>query len=152
MAKFAAVGNCVPSATPAEISPQLGLRQVRAGRRNGQRGAAHLKAIIWTLIIAAMFYTGFKVIPVLFAEYQFQDGLQTVARFSSANRWDNAKTRQAVAAEALKDEIPVQDEDIKVIGSAGNVDITVDYSVTVDLSVYQWTIHFHPEVSNKALF
>jgi hypothetical protein len=28
----------------------------------------------------------------------------------------------------------------------------VDYSVTVDLHVYQWTLNFHPTVTNNALF
>ena len=43
-------------------------------------------------------------------------------------------------------------EDIKVEGNAGNIHINVDYSVTVDLRVYQWTLNFHPAVSNDALF
>jgi hypothetical protein len=28
----------------------------------------------------------------------------------------------------------------------------VDYSVTVDLGVYQWTLNFHPTATNNALF
>jgi hypothetical protein len=38
-----------------------------------------------------------------------------------------------------------------VEGNAGNIHINVDYSVTVDLKVYQWTLNFHPAASNAAL-
>lgn len=47
---------------------------------------------------------------------------------------------------------PIQSEDIKVEGAGGNVRINIDYSVTVDLGVYKWTLNFHPSVSNNALF
>jgi hypothetical protein len=38
-----------------------------------------------------------------------------------------------------------------VVSTSGNVHINVDYSVTVDLKVYQWTLNFHPAVSNASL-
>jgi predicted membrane protein len=121
-----------------------------AGR--GERGAGHLKAIVFTLILASAIYVGFKVIPLLVNEYQFQDGMQTIARFASVNREPSDKIRAEILKEAQKDDVPVQADDIKIVGSAGNVRINVDYSVTADLGVYQWTLNFHPKVTNDALF
>ena len=63
----------------------------------------------------------------------------------------NEQVKQAVLAEAQKEDLPVEAEDIKVEGNAGNIHINVDYSVTVDLKVYQWTLNFHPAASNAAL-
>jgi hypothetical protein len=117
----------------------------------GERGAGRLKAIIVTLILASAIYVGIKVIPVLFAEYEFQDGMQTIARFASANGQPVDKIHDAVVAEAAKDELPVTADNIKVVDKGGNVSIDVDYSVTVDLKVYQWTLNFHPSVSNASL-
>jgi hypothetical protein len=97
-------------------------------------------------------YVTFKVVPVLISEYQFQDGLQTVARFASVNRQPPDKVRDAVMKEAVSDDVPIQPDDIKIEGTAGNVRISVDYSVTGELSVYQWTLNFHPSVNNSALF
>ena len=91
------------------------------------------------------------VIPVLINEYEFQDSLQSIARFASVNRRTNEQVRQAVLEEAQKEDLPVQAEDIKVEGNSGNVHINVDYSVTVDLKVYQWTFNFHPAANNAAL-
>jgi hypothetical protein len=88
---------------------------------------------------------------VLINEYQFQDSLQEIARFASVNRKTNEQIRQSVLEEAQKVDLPVQAENIKVEGYGGNVHINVDYSVTVDLKVYQWTLNFHPTANNAAL-
>ena len=99
----------------------------------------------------AFIYAAAMVIPVLINEYEFQDSLQNIARFASVNRRNNEQVKQAVLDEAQKEDLPVQAEDIKVEGNAGNIHINVDYSITVDLKVYQWTLNFHPAASNAAL-
>jgi hypothetical protein len=120
-------------------------------KRNGESGAGKAKAIIWTMILAAFIYAAAMMLPVLINEYQFQDSLQTIARFASVNRRNPEQIRQAVMEEAQKEDLPVQAEDVKVISNAGNIRIDVDYSVTVDLKVYQWTLNFHPAASNASL-
>ena len=85
-------------------------------------------------------------------EYQFQDGLQDIARFASVNRDSNDKIRNAVLKEAKKDDVPIQAEDLKIEADGGNIRISGVYSVTADLGVYQWTLNFHPTVKNDALF
>ena len=68
------------------------------------------------------------------------------------NRQTAEQIRDAVLKEAQKDDLVIGPEDIKVEAVSGNVKIDVNYSVTVDLIVYQWTLNFHPSVSNAALF
>jgi hypothetical protein len=125
---------------------------VDAAQRDGQRGAGNLKAIVWTMILVAFIYVAAMTIPVLINEYQFQDSLQEIARYASVNHKTTEQIQKAVLDEAQKEDLPVQAEDIKVVGSAGNVHINVDYSVIIDLKVYQWTLNFHPAASNAALF
>jgi hypothetical protein len=119
--------------------------------RNGEKGAGYLKPILWSLILASIVYVGVKVIPVLVTEYEFQDSMQNIARNASANGGTVEKIRDAVLKEAEKKELPVRSDDVKVTAKGGNVRINVDYSVTVDLSVYQWTLNFHPAASNDSL-
>jgi cell division protein FtsL len=121
-------------------------------KRNGERGAGHLKAVIWTVILVAFIYGAVMLIPVLINEYEFQDSLQNIARYASVNRKSNEQIKQAVLEEAQKEDLPVQAADIKVEGNGGNVHINVDYSVTVDLKIYQWTLNFHPDATNLSLF
>ena len=123
----------------------------KRGQRHGQRGGARLKAVIWTTILAAFIYIAAMLLPVLVNEYQFQDSLQDIARFASVNHRSSEQIKQAVLDEAQKQDLPVEAEDIKVEGNAGNVHINVDYSVTIDLKVYQWTLNFHPTANNASL-
>jgi cell division protein FtsL len=122
-----------------------------ATKRNSERGGGHLKAIVWTMILVAFIYAAAMVLPILINEYQFQDTIQDIARFASVNRKTDEQIKKAVLDEAQKADLPVQAEDIKVQNNGGNVHINVDYSVTVDLKLYQWTLNFHPAASNSAL-
>lgn len=122
-----------------------------ATKRGGQKGAGNLKAIVWTMILVAFIYAAVVVLPVLISEYEFQDSLQSIARFASVSHKSSDQIKKDVLDEAQKEDLPVQAEDIKVNGVSGNVHITVDYSVTVDLKVYQWTLNFHPAADNSAI-
>jgi hypothetical protein len=119
--------------------------------RAGERGSGNLKAIIWTVILVACVYASVIIIPVLINEYEFQDSLQNIARYASVNRKTNEQIRQAILEEAQKEDLPVQAADISVEGNAGNVHIIVNYSVTVDLKIFQWTLNFHPSADNLSL-
>jgi uncharacterized protein DUF4845 len=118
----------------------------------GERGAGRLKALVWTLIFVVFVVVSARVIPIYVNEYEFVDGMQTIARFATVNRQGPDQIRDAVMKEADKDGLTIRKEDVHVGASAGNVNINVDYSVTVDLRVYQWTLNFHPSASNNALF
>lgn len=85
-------------------------------------------------------------------EYQFQDGIQDIARAATVNRPGNEKIRQAVLTEAQKDDLDIPADNIQIESAGGNIRISADYSVVVDLKVYQWTLNFHPTASNNALF
>ena len=121
-------------------------------KRDCERGAGHFKAIFWTAVLLSLVFVGFKVVPVLINNYQFQDGIQNIARFGSVNHISADAIKKSVLEEAQKDDLPVQADDIKVQSAGRDVGITVDYSVPVDLKVYQWTLNFHPSASNKAIF
>jgi hypothetical protein len=92
-----------------------------------------------------------KTVPVLVNNFQFQDGVQNIARFASATRQTPEQIRTAVLKEAEKDSVPLDEKNMKIEAVSGNVRIHIDYSVTVDLAVYQWTLNFHPSVGNDSL-
>ena len=122
-----------------------------ATMRGRESGKGRLKAVIWTTILVAFIYATAMVLPILVNEYQFQDALQNIARFASVNHQNSEVIQRDVLAEAQKEDLPIQAADIKVESMAGNIHIHVDYSVTVDLKVYQWTLNFHPTASNASL-
>jgi hypothetical protein len=77
--------------------------------------------------------------------------MQTTARFATINRQSPDEIRKTLVQEAKSKDIPVQPENIHVTNDAGNVKISADYSVTVDLQVYQLTLNLHPSASNTVL-
>src|ERR1700726_3711661 len=120
-------------------------------RRDSERGGARVKATLWILALAIFVYVMVKVVPVLVDDFEFQDGVQTIARYATATRQTPEQIRAAILREAEKDDVPIDAKDVKVQAVGGNVKINVDYSVTVDLTVYQWTLNFHPKINNDSL-
>jgi predicted membrane protein len=119
--------------------------------RDAQAGATSLKALVWTAILAAFVYVCFLVVPLYVADYEFQDSMQTAARFASVNHTSPDTVRKNLFQEAEKSDMPLKLEDIKVDTHNGRITIQANYAVTVDLHVYQWTLNFHPSVSNDHL-
>jgi len=119
--------------------------------RNAQAGSSNLKTLIWLAVFVAFIYGCVQVVPLYFADYEFQDTMQTTARFATVNHQSSDQIRQSLFQEAEKQEVPVKLQDIKVTNQNGRIDIVADYSVTVDFHVYQWTLNFHPSASNNSL-
>ncbi|MBI3668821.1 MAG: DUF4845 domain-containing protein [Acidobacteria bacterium] len=121
--------------------------------RGAQRGGALLKAIFWTAVLVAVLYAGFKVVPIYFANYQLQDKMQTEARFAVVNRRTDEELRKIIFKEIQDQNIPARREDIKILENTQRaVRIQVDYTVPVDLKVYQFDLHFTPSAENRALY
>ena len=119
--------------------------------RHSQAGSSRLKAIIWTGLLVAFVYACFRVVPLYVADFQFRDSMETAARFASVNRLSPEDVRKNLLKEAEQADMPLKLEDIKVSTHNGRIDIEANYSVVVDLHVYQWTLNFHPSASNNRL-
>ena len=137
-----------------EWTPQCGRSHTVGdanGKLGGQRGSGRLKLIIWLAILLAFGYVCVKVVPVLFAAYQYQDTVLSTARLAPVNRASDDDLKKTLVQAAEEDNLPVTADEITVTHRGFNVEIAVDYSVTVDLRVYQWTFHFHPDSTSAAL-
>jgi cell division protein FtsL len=135
--------------SPAKSDGQRIQKPLAAG--TSQRGSSRLKLVGFLALLVAVIYVGVKVIHILVNNMQFQDAIQSTARFASVNRQSVDDIRNAVLKEAQNEDIPIAPTDIHVKGDGGHVEIAADYSVTVDLLVYQWTLNFHPYAKNNPL-
>ena len=92
-----------------------------------------IKLILVFALLGALVYVGVEVIPPYFANYEFQDTLETEARLGTYSTRGDDVIRDAVFKRAQELEIPVTKEQIKVMRSAtpGNagVSIETEYSV-----------------------
>ncbi len=127
-------------------------RQCGDRTRREQRGAARLKATAWTALLVFAAYAAFKIIPVYIAEYQLADKMQEQARFAVVNHYTEEQIRDTIYKAAKDLEVPVAREQIKVLSSQQLVQISLDYTVPVDLIVYRVQLHFTPSSENRSLF
>src|SRR5690348_13509393 len=118
-----------------------------------ERGGSRLNLIITLVILGSMVFAGVKVVPVYFANYQFQDAIESESRFALTGypKKSIGDIRDDVWQKAQELSIPVQKDDIQVDVTNGSVTISLDYSVPIDLAVYQLTLQFHPHADNHTI-
>jgi hypothetical protein len=132
---------------------QFGIQSAKCSpvARRSQRGGGTIKAIIWTALLIYGAFVAYKILPAYVAEYQLADKMQEQARFAVVNHYPEEQIRDSIF-KVIKDlEIPVKREDIKITASQDVVRIACDYTVPVDLLVYQMNLHFTPSSENKSI-
>jgi Domain of unknown function (DUF4845) len=111
-----------------------------------------IRAIFGLLVVVAVFFAAWKVIPPYFNEYQFEDAIATEARFASYNQNRSEQDiREAMAKKAAEYDIPLKSEDIHVQRSGSEVAIWADYTIHVDMPGYPFDLSFHPNSKNKRI-
>jgi hypothetical protein len=118
-----------------------------------ERGSSKRNLIITLLILGSMVFAGVKVVPVYFDNYQFQDAIENESRFALTGypKKSADDVRDDVWQKAQELSIPAQKDDIHVDMQNGSVSISLDYSVPIDLAVYQFTLQFHPHADNHSI-
>jgi hypothetical protein len=123
------------------------------GEKRMERGGSKFNLILTLLILGAMVFTGVKVIPVYLANYQFQDAIESESRFALTGypKKSQDDIRDDIFRKAQELGIPAQRDSIQVVLGNGTVDIGLDYTVPVDLAVYQLNLQFHPHADNHSI-
>lgn len=119
--------------------------------KQSERGGARLKAFFAVFILIVMIYAAVKIVPIYVTNYQLMDSLQEEATFATVNRKSADAIKTDVEQKLTDLGIQVDPATIQVSDISGNVTIAFDYSVPVDLTVYQLQLHFHPHAYNASI-
>jgi hypothetical protein len=121
--------------------------------QNRERGGSKMSLLITLMILGALLFTAVKIVPVYVESYQFQDSIETESRFAvtAYPKKSPEDVRAAIFKKAQELDIPIKAEDIRINITNGAVDIGTDYSVPIDLKVYQFTLQFHPHADNHTI-
>lgn len=115
-----------------------------------------IKLILVLGLLVGLVYVGAEMIPPYFANYQFQDTLDTEARIGTYSTKGDEVIRDAVFKRAQELELPVTRDQIIVQRTGGpgtgSVLIETSYSVHVDLPYYPMDLEFHPQSKNRGAF
>jgi hypothetical protein len=124
-------------------------------KQSTERGGSRLRLVVTLLFIAAMIFVAVEVIPPYFAYYQFQDAIRTEVRFALTGypKKSAEDIRDDIYQKAQELDIPATKDAIQLNMDTANgrVDIGVDYSVPINLKVYQFTLQFHPHADNHTI-
>lgn len=118
-----------------------------------ERGGSKLNTLLTLVILGAMVFAAVKVVPVYVTNFEFQDAMQSESRFALAGypRKSADDIRDDVFRKVQDLGIPAKAEDIQVSVDNNDVDITLDYTVSIDLAVYQWDKQFHVHADNHSI-
>jgi hypothetical protein len=126
---------------------------MKHGGQLGDRGGSRLNLLLTLAILGSLAFVAVKVVPPYFANYQFQDAIESESRFALTGypKRSQDDVQDEVYKKAQDLGIPAKRDDIKVEMGNGQVSISLDYSVPIDLSVYQFTLQFHPHADNHSI-
>ena len=109
-----------------------------------QRGEGRLKALVYTAILIGGVFVAFKMVPAYVAEYELKDKIGEQARFAVVNRYSEDQIRDNIFKTIQDLDIPAKREDVKVVNTNHGIEISVNYTVPVDLMVYKTELNFSP--------
>jgi hypothetical protein len=110
-----------------------------------------LRALVGVAVLVGIVYVGLKIVPPYFHAYQFEDVVAEEARLGTYSTKSESDIREIVAKRAADLDLPVQPEQIVVNRSSNSVDITVDYTVHIDLPGYPLDLKFHTASKNRGI-
>src|ERR1700733_14466287 len=118
---------------------------------NSQRGGSGVKLFLLLAFLGSMIFAGVKILPIYVNNYQMQDAIESEARFAIGNRLGAKDIRDNVWKKVNEIGIPADQDSLKVTSNPGAVQISLDYSVPVDLLVYKFTLDFHDHADNRSI-
>ena len=118
-----------------------------------QRGGSKTNLVLTLLTVGAMVFAAQKVIPVYFANYQLQDAIESESRFALTGypKKSIEDIRDDVWRKVQDLGVPAQKDAIQVAVANGSVSIELDYTVPINLSVYEFTLQFHPHADRHTI-
>jgi len=126
------------------MHPHPKRRTPARNRARSERGGAGAKFLIVLVIFALLGYAGFKIVPPYVNNYQLEDACETESRFFAAHQKTEEKAKETVWAQVQSLNVPITQDQIKVEIIGRTARVSIQYSVTVNLFGFDYTMNFHP--------
>ncbi len=108
-----------------------------------QRGDSRITLVLTLVIVAYAIFAATKIIPVRVASYEFADYLREEAQKAAWTR-DEKVLRAHILEKARLLELPVTDKNLKIEFAGGDIRVSADYQIPVDLKLTTWVMQFSP--------
>ena len=102
------------------------LAQSGKGVPSSESGLGYLTLLVFGLIIAALLYTAFHVLPFYYYFYDFQNQMESMIRVASVETDETIKKRLLYFMH--KYQIPARDEALRINRSGDEMEISLKYT------------------------
>lgn len=116
-----------------------------------ERGGAKINLLLTLIILGSMIFVCVMFIPPFFTNYQLQDAMSTEARFAGYNRKSDEEIREDVWKKVQELGVPAKRDDIHITNDNNTTQITVNYTVPINLIFKQLDWQFHAHGDNHSL-
>lgn len=112
-------------------------------RRKEQSGEGQGGCIVSLLILLAVAFIAFKMVPVKVTAAEFRQELVDEAKSGSLRK--DKQIRANLMDKAAELNIPLKDQDLKIQRSRGQISIEATYTVPIEFPGYTYMWTFSPE-------
>jgi uncharacterized protein (UPF0333 family) len=119
--------------------------------RLSDTGAGRTKALLSLVFLVIVIFVGIKVIPVYVNDYQLDDFVRQQTPYWLTQRARADAIQKAVLDKAQDLGLPVTADNVKVEAPGSLVNVSLDYTVPVDLLVATLPLHFTHSAENRQL-
>jgi len=108
-----------------------------------------LKSIFALLVLLIGGFVLYKVLPAYWGNFKLDRLLEEQAQFYTYNSKSDKDIQTAIAQKAQAMDVPVSPEQLKVERLSGELSITAEYTVHVELPLYPLDLNFKTATHNK---
>lgn len=109
------------------------------------------KSIIGVAVVLIAMYVVWKVMPAYYANFEYQDYVETQARVESYGNHSEEEIAEIYAKKAAEMEIPLTASQIHVQRAGNDLTVNGEYDVHIDIPVHPFDLHFTVSTKNKRI-
>lgn len=105
--------------------------------------------LLWVLVAFFYFYLAYDYIRVTTNDRSFDDYLQYVVQIAGTDHRPPKEIRALLLVKAEELGLPIQGEEISVLGGGESLNVSVNYNVDIDIPLLQrqiYTKHFEHKI------
>ena len=116
--------------------------------RAGSEGKGTLSFLFSLAALIISVFVGIKVIPLYYSASNFETDVKTAVSRAGARFYDDTVLLNDIIELARKDQVVIKPEDVKLQRMAGQIHVTVEWTVPVDFMFFDYTFLFSVQTSS----
>jgi hypothetical protein len=115
--------------------------------RNGERGSARLKLLVFLIVVAVVAYAGYLYIPVSYNSYLYKDLMQQKVNTAAALGHPANWVKEQLVKSAPEYDIPADAQILPVVKD-GRVEVQVQFTRPIEFPGYVYEYNFDHTVQS----